>query len=152
MAFDQQSHPHAESPPPPPPPKMDLLSSTPSLDRPPTPSDCFHSRSPSFTSSASGQPGNKDPLSPPLNGTSGGLLTPPSPNPAVDGLRSFSPSLQAKATKKTNPLTDLVESEREYIDVLAGIIRVRGILPSLLLLIRLLLESGWGLVSYQLPA
>lgn len=136
MAFDEESHPHVESLPPPPPPKTDVHFSTPPQDLPPIPSDDFNAMSMSLTSPAS-QLGTADPFFPPLNGTSGGLLTPPSPNPAVDSLRAISPSLQAKLTKKTNPLTDLVESEREYIDVLAGIIRVRGILCSLVFLIRL---------------
>ena len=133
MALDQQSHSFAEHSPPPPPPKMDLHSSAPSPDLPPTPSDYFNSRSPSL-SSPSRHLDNTVSLSPSINGTAGGLLTPPSPNPAVEGANQPLPSLKPKQSKKSNPLTDLVDSEREYIEVLAGIIRVRAFLSSLVLL------------------
>ena len=35
------------------------------------------------------------------------------------------PSPGVDPKKKTNPLTDLIETEKEYVDRLAGIIRVR---------------------------
>jgi hypothetical protein len=110
---------------------MDLHSSAPSPDLPPTPSDYFNSwSSTSGLSSPSRHLDTTGSLSPSINGTAGGLLTPPSPNTAVEGFNPPSPSLIAKQSKKSNPLTDLVDSEREYIDILAGIIRVRGVLRS----------------------
>ena len=126
MTLDQQSHSFDESPPPPPPPKLEIHPSAPSPDLPPTPSDYFNSRSPNLTS-PSHHLGNTGPNLPSLHGMSGGLLTPPSPNPAVEDLKPSSPSLKAKQSKKSNPLTDLVDSEREYIDILASIIRVRRV-------------------------
>lgn len=40
-----------------------------------------------------------------------------------------SPSGDDKGKKKSNPLTDLVETEKVYVDLLTGIIRVRRFLP-----------------------
>ena len=39
-----------------------------------------------------------------------------------------SPSGDDKGKKKSNPLTDLVETEKVYVDLLTGIIRVRRFL------------------------
>ncbi|CAL1695493.1 unnamed protein product [Somion occarium] len=69
---------------------------------------------------------------PPIN-TSGGLspndyglsvppITPISPVGAVSSGMPPSPSAEGKP-KKTNPLTDLVETEKVYVDLLTGIIR-----------------------------
>lgn len=119
-----------------PPPKLNLESPLGSPDLPLTPSDYSGSRNPSQPPSPSRFPANSTSLSPPVNGATEALLAPPSPNPAGD--ESFLPSspsspsatsFKGKQSKKSNPLTDLVESEREYIDLLAGIIRVRGSVP-----------------------
>ncbi|KAF8527975.1 hypothetical protein BU17DRAFT_38575 [Hysterangium stoloniferum] len=67
-------------------------------------------------------------LSPPFNASPATLLPPPSPNAASEGFGPPSPSptkssFGTKQSKKSNPLTDLVESEREYVGLLGVIIR-----------------------------
>lgn len=155
MERDQRSHLTGDEDllPPAPPPKMNLESPALSPELPPTPSDYFNSRSPSQSSSPSPYLDDTGPLPPP-NGTSGELLSPLSPNPTAD--LNISSSRRGKQSKRSNPLTDLVESEREYIDLLAGIIRVRLIRISWTLLtgisLRWVLESCRSMVSYQLSA
>ena len=62
----------------------------------------------------------------PLSPSSTPELTTPVTPTSTGGSRSQPPSPQPEArSKKTNPLTELVETEKIYVDQLAGIIRVR---------------------------
>lgn len=62
-------------------------------------------------------------------GPRSGLITPVSP--AVFDPSSQSAPADRKSQKKPNPLTDLIETEKVYVDLLTGIIRVRRPLPYL---------------------
>lgn len=58
------------------------------------------------------------------------LATPVTPT-SPGGSRSKPPSPQPEAkSKKTNPLMELVETEKVYVDQLAGIIRVTSLMTS----------------------
>jgi hypothetical protein len=59
----------------------------------------------------------------PTNSRSPSPLPPTSSDPSP----SNSGNSSSKAGKRTNPLIDLIESEKEYVDLLAGVIRVRVI-------------------------
>ena len=99
-------------------------------DLPPTPADAPNgSGAPGRTPSPSRREDLPQlPLLPPIE-SSGPLLLPPSPNPGMDNFSlpppsPSSPSFKTKQ-KKGNPLIDLMDSEREYVELLGSIIRVR---------------------------
>jgi hypothetical protein len=54
--------------------------------------------------------------------------------------------------KRANPLTDLIDTEKSYVDQLTGIIRVRIKLPAQWRLLMLRAESCRGMVSFESSA
>lgn len=61
-----------------------------------------------------------------------GLYVPPiTPITPTDSSIPPSPGGEGKSKKKVNPLTDLIETEKVYVDLLTGIMRVRIVRPCL---------------------
>jgi len=101
--------------PPPPPPDLDAF-----RDAPPAPPVKID-RAPSSNMIRDGDQSFRNPAADPSLHTSASGLDPP-PTPGRSPSAPSSPSADGK-TKKSNPLTDLIETERSYVDLLAGIIR-----------------------------
>ncbi|KAI0080080.1 hypothetical protein K474DRAFT_1590791 [Panus rudis PR-1116 ss-1] len=106
----------------PPLPPSDLDS--PSHDVPPPPPKIMHDNIPDGPQSARVLPAinTSGSLSPNDTGLNVPPITPISPVGAIGPGVPRSPSSEGKP-KKTNPLTDLVETEKTYVDLLTGIIR-----------------------------
>lgn len=75
-------------------------------------------------------------------------MTPLSP-PAVSDRDESTPSPVEKS-KKASPLTDLIESEKLYVALLTGVIRVRGLTSfNVLLTSFTFIASGCGMVTIK---
>jgi hypothetical protein len=67
-----------------------------------------------------------------------------------------SPASPDPRAKRTNPLVDLIDTEKLYVEQLTGIIRVRYsfrlVAPSLALVLMIDTESCFGMVTHEPPS